>query len=246
VPIYVAAMFMGACLFGYYSLTGRAAPQTVDMVVPHFIVHEMPAGVVGLILAAILAASMSSISGDLNSIATVLTTDYFANFLPRTSDRARLLFGKLAVVVGGTGAALVATLLIPTGQGSSVMERAVTIAAILSGGTLGLFFLGFLTRRATRTGCYAGIAACLIFTGWAVLTEPGTRLIDLGRLNFGLNPILIGVLGHFVLFGVGYAASIVLGGRRPERVEELTFRWKASSKPSAAPVREAVRAASRP
>ena len=233
-------MFMGACLFGFYSLTHRPAPETVDLIVPYFIVHEMPPGVVGLIMAAILAASMSSISGDLNSVATVLTTDYFANFLPGTSDRARLMFGKLAVLVGGTCAAVVATMLIPTGKGSSVMERAVTIAAILSGGTLGLFFLGFLTRRATRAGCHAGIVACLLFTGWAVLTERATRVLDLGRFNFSLNPILIGVIGHFVLFGVGYVASIILGGSRPERVEELTFRWNALRRAAAEADRQAI------
>lgn len=222
VPIYLAFMFIGACLYGFYKLSAAPPPALADNVVPHFIVHELPAGVVGLILAVLLAASMSSVSGDLNSVATVLTTDYFANFLPRTSDRARLLFGRLMVLAGGTAAALIAIALIP-GQGTaSIMERGVTIAAILSAGMLGLFFLGFLTIRATRRGCYVGIVACILFTAWGILTEPTHRIIDMG-LNFPLNPILIGVLGHFVLFGVGYVASLVLGGYRPQDAEQLTF-----------------------
>jgi SSS family solute:Na+ symporter len=222
VPIYIAFMFIGACLYGFYKLSSAPPPPLADNVVPHFIVHELPAGIVGLILAVVLAASMSSVSGDLNSVATVLTADYFATFFPRTSDRTRLMFGRLAVLAGGTAAALIAIALIP-GQGSaSIMERAVTIATTLSAGILGVFFLGFLTTRATRRGLYVGIAACLLFTTWGILTEPTHRLRDWG-FNFPLNPILIGVLGHFIVFGVGYVASAVLGGYRPQDAEQLTF-----------------------
>jgi len=226
VPIYITFMVIGACLFGYYALTGKAAPQVADNVVPYFIVHELPAGLVGLILATILAASMSSISSDLNSLSTVLTTDYFANFLPRSSDRARLMFGRLMTIATATVAGVIAFALIPDGDSASVMERAVTIAAVLSGGMLGLFFLGFLTTRATRRGCYVGIAACVLFTLWGILTAPGSRLIDL-PVNFPFNPILIGVLGHVVLFVVGYLASLALGGYRPADVKSLTFRLPA-------------------
>jgi SSS family solute:Na+ symporter len=101
----------------------------------------------------------------------------------------------------------------------------VTVAAILSGGMLGLFFLGFLTRRATRQGCYVGIAACAVFTAWGTLTEPQNQLLDLG-FNFPLNPILIGVTGHLIVFGVGYAASRLIGGYVPPDVDQLTFRRK--------------------
>lgn len=227
-PIYGTFMFIGACLYGYYQLAAAPGPTLPDQVVPHFIMQQMPAGLIGLLLAAILSASMSSISADLNSVATVVTTDYLVHFRPQTSDRARLRFGRAMVVLGGALACGVAFLLVPQEGLRSVMERGVTIAAILSGGTLGLFFLGFLTRRATRTGCYAGIAACVVFTAWGLLTEPTHRILDLG-FNFDLNPILIGVFGHAVLFGIGYLVSRLLGGWRPENVEQLTFRRRPSS-----------------
>ena len=227
VPIYAIFMFVGACLYGHYQLSGETPPALADQVVPHFIMHNMPAGIVGLLLAAILAASMSSISADLNSVATVLTTDYLAHFRPRTSDRARLRFGRVMVLLGGAMAVGVALLLVPKAGLRSVMERGVTIAAILSGGTLGLFFLGFFTRRATRLGCYWGIAACVLFTAWGLLTEPHHRIVDLG-FNFNLNPILIGVFGHAILFGVGYIASLLLGGWKPQNVAELTFGRRAN------------------
>lgn len=221
-PVYITFFFIGACLYGYYQLSGRQGPELIDNVVPHFILQTMPAGVIGLILAAILSASMSSISGDLNSIATVLTSDYLKFFKPEASDKLCLLFGRSMVLVAGLVTMGIALILIPEEGLASLMERAVTIAAIISGGALGLFFLGFLTRRATTLGCNVGIAACLVFTGWAILTEPKTRILDLG-FNFEFNPILIGLFGHFILFGVGYAASLLFGGSRPDNVEDLTF-----------------------
>jgi SSS family solute:Na+ symporter len=90
--------------------------------------------------------------------------------------------------------------------------------SVIAAGTLGLFGLGFLTRRATRAGAYAGIVACLVFVGWATATGP--LKVDLG-FNFRMHPLLIGALSHFVLFGVGYAASLALGGHRPA-LEGLT------------------------
>lgn len=226
VPIYLVFMFIGACLFGFYQLTGATPPLLADNVVPHFIVNQMPAGIVGLILAAILSASMSSVSGDLNSVATVLTNDYLGQIRPHSSERFKVIFGRLMVVMAGLLTTLIALLMVPKEGLASIMERGVTIAAILSGGTLGLFFLGFLTMRATRRGCYMGIAACLLFTAWALLTEPKTRLLDLGAFNFNLHPILIGAFGHLVLFGVGYLGSRLFGGYLPDNVRELTFRRK--------------------
>ena len=238
VPVWAVFMFIGACLYGYYQASGEIAPAVADHIVPSFIMQHMPVGVVGLLLAAILAASMSSISPDINSVATVLTADHVGHFFPKMKDSAKLLCGRLMVAIAGCAAAFIALLLIPDQGTKSVMENVVTVSAILSGGMLGLFFLGFLTRRATRTGCYAGIAACLLFTAWGTLTplkSDGTRVLDLG-FNFALNPILLGVLSHVVLFTVGYVTSLLFGGYRPDNVDQLTFRRKNVTASAGAPV----------
>lgn len=224
VPVLFTFNIIGALLFGFYALSGAPPPELGDQVLPHFILHHLPVGVTGLMLAAILAASMSSMSSDLNSIATVLTKDYFERFLPAISDRAKLTFGRLMVAITGVIASGIGVLLMPSGDAAPIAERALIIAVIVSAGSLGLFSLGFLTRRATRTGAYAGIAACAAFTIWGVLTEPGNRIIDLGALNFPLNAILIGVLGHVVMFVVGYVVSVLFGGYRPPDVDDLLLR----------------------
>ena len=225
VPVLVAFNLVGAFLYGFYTLTGAKAPAVGDHILPHFIVNYLPAGIVGLILAAILAASMSSISSDLNSIATVATRDYFRRFLPWLSDHAQLIIGRVVVLAGGMAAAYIGILLVPTEGSTPVAEKALVITVIVSAGTLGIFTLGFLTKRATRRGCYAGIAACLLFTAWGALTEPSSRVLDLGAYNFEMNPIMIGIFGHVISFGVGYIASLVVGGYIPEDIDELRFRF---------------------
>jgi len=224
-PIFFIFMFIGGSFYGFFQMhAGDPGPIRPDEVMPYFLSHYIPNGVLGLILAAILAAAMSTVSADLNSIATVLTTDYFGNILPKSSDRARLIFGRCMVLAGGVLASTIAVLLLPQEGSEPLMKRAITIATIISGGTLGLFMLGFLTTRATRTGAYAGIAACLVFTSWALLSNPGSdgsRIVDFG-FNWEMNSILIGVFGHFVLFGVGYLASMIFGGYKPDDVRRLT------------------------
>jgi solute:Na+ symporter, SSS family len=117
------------------------------------------------------------------------------------------------------------------------MERVITIASILSAGTLGLFCLGFFSKTATRSGCYVGIAVCAVYTAWAILTQPGGRVVDMG-FNFPFNPLLIGIIGHGVLFGTGWIASRFLGGYLPPDVERLTY-WSVH-RPAAAALSRAT------
>ena len=224
VPVLIAFNFVGAFLWSFVELAGVPGPPIGDHALPWFVVNYLPPGLVGLILAAILAASMSSISSDLNSIATVATRDYFRRFLPQLSDRQQLVIGRLMVLAAGMAAAWIAISLIPTENTAPLAERVLVITVIVSSGTLGIFMLGFLTRRATRRGCYVGIGACLLFTAWGVLTEPGNRVVDLGAFNFEMNAILIGIFSHAISFGVGYIASLVTGGYRPDDVDALQLR----------------------
>jgi SSS family solute:Na+ symporter len=235
VPVFVVFMFAGACLAGFFALPGVTPPAMADSAMPYFMAHYMPVGLLGLVVAAVLAAAMSTVSADLSSVGTVLTADYFQHFYPQSSDRARLLCGRVMIAVGGLLTIFAAWLLLPEKDSAPLMERVIMIASILSGGTLGLFCLAFFTRSATREGCYLGVACCAVFTAWAILTEPRARVLDLGW-NFPLNPILIGICGHAVLFGTGWLASRWFGGHRPDNVEDLTY-WglkKFARQPAAA------------
>lgn len=124
----------------------------------------------------------------------------------------------------GFAATGVAMALIPGEHSRPLAERALTIAVIVSSGSLGLFSLAFLSRRATTTGAIAGIIAALLFTAWGVLTEPAARLIDLGNFNFAMNAILIGIFAHIILLAVGWVVSVLCGGHRPADIDQLLLR----------------------
>lgn len=216
VPMWFAFGAIGSSLWSFYDLTGEHLPAAVsgqpDSILPYFISTHFPVGLVGLILAALLSSAMSSVSGDLNGIATVLTKDHFARLWPKVSDRVQLMFGRSAVSVSGVIATGVALILTST-RSTASYEIAALLVSVLAGGMLGLFALGFLSKRATELGANVGIIACLMFVGWAILT--GKLGYDAG-FNFEMTPYLIGVFSHGILFSVGYVVSVLFGGARPD------------------------------
>ena len=218
VPVWLLFMLLGALLWSYYQFSAEAVPPEVmavkDRIVPYFVSTHFPAGLKGLVLAALIAAAMSSLDSDLNALATVVVNDFFGRLRPRASDSRRLLAGRISVV--GLGAASILLALQWTRiDSASLVEFSLTMTMIFTGGILGLFALGMLFRWTLARGAYLGILACLLFTGWATLTRlrlPGSAepILDLGSFNCTLSLWLTGVLGHLVLVAVAMAASLIL------------------------------------
>ena len=169
-------------------------------------------------LAALVAAAMSSLDSDLNSVAAVVVQNFYRTLRPGSTDQQQLAVGRSSVVVVGLAAILMAQQWIGI---ESFVEFGVGIASVFSGGMVGLFGLGVLFRRATATGAYAGIAACVLLTGWATLTrirlpkmeEP---FLNLGSYNYTWVPVLIGILANLALVGVGLAVSLLAGRTQKE------------------------------
>ena len=144
-------LFIGVLLFAFY---GTHAPVTApDQVFPHFIANHLPQGLSGLVVAAILAAAMSS---SLNSIAATIVSDLTR---PRDDHHAMRLSRVLTVLAGLVQIAVGLALQHTT---KSALGTALAIASLINGPILGVFFLG-ATKRATTpsalTGMIAGIAA---------------------------------------------------------------------------------------
>jgi SSS family solute:Na+ symporter len=95
----------------------------------------------------------------------------------------------------------------------------------VAAGLAGLFLLAFLSPRANKQGVYIGIAACLLFTTWATLTSGKEALVNLGRWNFKLHPVMIGVLAHLVLLIVGYTASRCFAAPEPGTRALTVWGW---------------------
>jgi len=114
VPVSLLFFCIGTALFCYYKVSPDLLPaglaETPDKVFPYFIVNGLPAGVTGLLIAAVFAAGMSTISTSLNSGATIMMTDYYKRYINRSADdRAEIRVLRLSTVflgVAGVGCAL--------------------------------------------------------------------------------------------------------------------------------------------
>ena len=182
VPTWTIFIFIGTCLWSFYQITGVPLPEGIkgDGVFPYFIMTQLPTGVIGLILSALLAAAMSTLASDLNCLSAVAVEDYYRRMRPRSTDRERLAVGKGVVLFCGLVSLLIAAYFAGAGE-RSILGSLFELYAIFSGGIVGLFALAFFTRRANKKGVIVGIVACILFTAWAVLTSPfkwgGERIV---------------------------------------------------------------------
>ena len=215
VPVWTLFMFIGTGLYAFYQSGAATLPEGIrpDAVFPYFIMNEMPVGVVGLIIAALMSAAISSLDADLNCLAAIGVDDYYKRLRPGATDAQTLRMGKILVVLSGLGAMAVACIYVNLG-GEGVLGMVFALYAIFSGGIAGMFLLGILVPRANWQGLYIGIAACVVFTAGAVLTSTKfdisgqeRLLLDLGAWNFAQHKYMLGVYSHVVLFVVGWAAS---------------------------------------
>jgi SSS family solute:Na+ symporter len=213
VPIWAMFMFIGTALFVFYKQQGLPTGIQPEAVFPHFIMTELPTGVIGFIVAALISAAICSLSADLNSLAAVGVEDYYKKIKPHKNDQQYLLASKTFVVLSGFIAILIGALYLNTGN-EGVLGVVFTLYAVFSGGIVGIFLLGLFSARANRQGVNIGIFACILFTAWALLTSTPvglknpTILLDLGNFNFTHHKLMMGVYSHLVVMVVGYIASL--------------------------------------
>ena len=208
-PISAVLFFIGTALFGFYTAQPELLPQSLDAVAkpdavfPHFIVTEIPAGMTGFLLAAIFAAAMSSVDSSLNSSATLVLCDVYKRYVrPRASEResmyvlysATFLFG----VVGTTAALAMIRV-------KSALDAWWNLQGILSGGMLGLFLLGLISRRAKSPAAAIGVVVGLLAIVWMTVSPAWTG--ELAFLASPFNHHMIIVIGTLTIFGTGIAVS---------------------------------------
>ena len=129
-----------------------------------FVMNYLPTGLVGFIMAAVFAAAMSSISSELNSLATVTVMDHYRRYLRRNasdshyagvSKIATLFWGGYAVLFAGLGQHL-----------GSLIEAVNMVGSLFYGSLLGVFVLAFLPWRVNGHGAFSGMLAGLAAVAW--------------------------------------------------------------------------------
>jgi SSS family solute:Na+ symporter len=229
-------MLIGTLCWAFYHSVGEKLPAHIakaDQVFPYFITQHVPAGLAGLFMAALFGAAMANLSSDLNALSAIGVEDYYRHFRPDSTERQRLRVAKRVVAACGALCVLIASVLAKTN--GAALSLWYTVSAIVAGGLCGLFLLAFLAERASAAAAYIGIGASLAFTTWATLTLDGGTVWNLGRYNFPFHNYMIGVIGHVLVWGVGYAASFAIPNRDPLTREMTLWGWRRLQR-SASPV----------
>lgn len=190
-------LLIGAALFVYYKDTGQTVPQPHDRIYPQFIWAKLPAGIAGLVIAAILAAAMSNLSAALNALSSTTVMDFIR---PIAESRGKhhpeqhyLRMARWATVFWGAALLVIG---IFARQWGKVLEAGLGIASVVYGSLLGVFLLGLLTKRVTEPAAMTGMLAGLLAMLYVKLATP---------IAFTWYVLI----GTTITFSAGYVASFL-------------------------------------
>ena len=225
-------LLIGAGLWVFYGMnlgTDPGAPHLAsemwvrnlspDRLFPTFIVAEMPVGIAGLLVAAILAAAMSNLSAALNSLSSTTVVDFYMPLRPAADDRQRTFVSKASTIFWAIVLFAVAVYSVHAGGKGHVVEIGLSIASVAYGALLGVFLLGTLTKYATQTGAILGMVAGFAFNlvlwlqpetiSYSFTTNviPGMYQINLTLFKVAFTWYVF--LGALVTFTIGSLASLL-------------------------------------
>lgn len=211
VPAGALFFFMGTSLFVHYQLQPALLPEALqaagagDKVLPYFIATGLPLGMAGIIIAAILAAAMSTLSSSLNVISSLICEDYYKRFWRGVTET-----GKMRVLRGGT--ALFG--LIGIGVSLSLMhtESALRLqwllAGIFGGGILGLFLISLVAYRIKNAAAFLSVVSGVLVIAYLTFSRMNFWPDFLPR--YGLNELLTPVFGTAVVIIIGFLTTILI------------------------------------
>ncbi|MCH6198415.1 sodium:solute symporter [Aquiflexum sp. LQ15W] len=220
IPVSLLFFVIGTSLYAYYQVFSDSLPlelqsiEQADKVFPHFIATVLPPGISGLVIAAIFAAGMSTVSTSINSSATVILEDHFKKYIqPNPSQNIQIKVLHVASLAMGITGLLVG---LAFNGVESALEAWWALASIFSGGILGLFFLALLGKTKTNVPPIAAVLSGLAVIAWISL---GEFLPDTIRPNFTLHKNLAIVFGTMAIFMMGFLLGLVFNpSKREEKV----------------------------
>ena len=213
VPVSLIFVFIGTALFSYYNAQPELLPAgtSADQVFPHFIVHGLPTGITGLVIAAIFSAGMSTVATSINSSATIVLTDFVKHFSKkeRTDKKDMKTLYATSLVVGIVGI-IIGILMM---QVDGVLDAWWTLASIFSGGVLGLFLLTLISRKPHRAASITAAIAGMLVVIWIALMQVMSP-------EPAINGKLAIVFGTTVIMLVGFLLTMLLGKKSKKAIAE--------------------------
>lgn len=187
---------MGTALYNYYESRGGLPEGTnTSAIVPYFIITVLPAGIAGLLIAAILAAAQSTISSSLNSISACVVVDIRNRFFP---GQGSVVFSRMVIIVAGVFSLSAAIYLVVTDQ-SNLWDLFLSLTGLFGVPLAGVFALGVFTKRANGEGVLLGLALGALCAYFASRSDVG--------------PFFVSIIGFAVSLIAGYLLSLFFLGR---------------------------------
>ncbi|MCM1078022.1 MAG: sodium:solute symporter [Bacteroidales bacterium] len=218
IPVSALFFLIGTCLFSYYKVFPDAqiaafdAAGKADYVFPYFMVHSLPTGLTGLLIASVFAAGMSTVATSVTSCSTILLTDYWMRMRKhvhrKSSDRSRGIGDKEHLMVLKLGSVLIGVLGICVALAlvnvNSILDAWWKLSSIFSGGMLGLFLLGYLSTKVRNIHAVIGVLCGFAVIAWISAWN------WIGLPDPGLHEYLAIVLGTMTIFIVGFALVLLV------------------------------------
>lgn len=218
-PIYFLFFFIGVLAWGYYQ--GRPFENTNEIILQFALDSGIP-GLLGILAAAVLAASMSTLSSAFNSMATASVVDFYERYFRKGASDAHYL-AATRVMTLVWGAVIIVPAILYANSTGSILEVLSKIGSYFVGAKLGMYGLGFFSKHTTERGLLVGV-----FTGFVVIWAVATRT-DIAWPWYCL-------IGGGATMSVGWVASRVLSGKQaewsPYSIPGQRARFEASGAPT--------------
>ncbi len=219
IPIWTLFMFMGTCMYVFYKQFPDATAEAIRLgtggrkaedILPYFLTTQVPVGIVGIVVAGVAAAAMSTLSSCMNAFASVVTTDiYKRQMVKNQTDKHYLMVGWILTGLSAVIMMLGAWALLKADT-MTLNDTLLIVNNIIQSGIIAVFLLGFLTMRANAWSVGIGIIFALIFSAWCTFSK---KLPESMQVPFDLY--YASILGNLLLFVVAYFLGLLIPSRKP-------------------------------
>lgn len=213
-PVNIILFLIGSCLFAFYYVHADALPADIksDYVFPYFIIHELPVGLVGLLIASIFCAGMSTVATSVTSSGTIIMTDFYSHFRPNASDASKVLVLRGASIGIGVLGILVALCFLLV---DNALDAWWALSSVCSGGVLGMFLLAFLCPKAKKRHVVPGV---VIGVASLILIALQTKLSDWMGISPFIHINLSIVISTLLIFFIGFVLTRFLSEKKTQAV----------------------------
>lgn len=202
IPVSLVFVYIGTALYSYYTACPDLLPEGTagDKVFPYFIVHGLPTGLTGLVIASLFSAGMSTVATSINSSATIVFTDFYKKIKgigdgEEKKSHMTVLYVTSAVV--GVVGILIGLAMMKI---DGVLDAWWKLSSIFSGGMLGLFLLSLVCRKVNRPAAVAAVVVGLMVIAY----------MSLPVFHSPLHTYLTIVFGTTVIFLVGFILTKII------------------------------------